>query len=231
MSSKDFDKTSRTSSEQKERKYSISESVSSISPQKRPIFKNIVTKLQFASRLARAQRTSFEEENDVVADDQEIRQFHRQSSKLSSKRSKRPTKLTLRQLSQSLSRSESRTFRRNESRVSDMSANDEDVPENDIISDGIIHFWKQYCFDEVWPIKTVINFNRLNLFHIKGHPFLKVTPVVDIELVAKVMHKCWSLDVPKIVTLIISNKSHSTKWTNQRQIKNFQKGLIDVCIN
>ena len=57
---------------------------------------------------------------------------------------------------------------------------------------------------------------------------MRVGPNVDTETVAKVMHKCWGLDVPKIVTFIVSNKSHSTNWTNQRQIKNFQKGLIDV---
>lgn len=64
----------------------------------------------------------------------------------------------------------------------------------------------------------------------KGHPFLRVCSNPDIETVAKVMHKCWALDVPKIVTLVVSNKSHRTQWTNQRQIKNFLKGLIDVSV-
>jgi len=57
---------------------------------------------------------------------------------------------------------------------------------------------------------------------------MKVKADLDVEHVAKVMHQCWDLVVPKIVTFVISSKSHSTNWTNQRQIKNFQKGLMKV---
>ena len=144
-----IEKSSQCSSEDKNgRKYSLRESLSSTSPNKRPIFKNIVTRLQFASRLARAQRNSFEEETDVVADDNEIKQFARHSSKLSSTKPKRPTTLTLRQFSQLDTPGNPKTFNRIESKISDISGDDEDS-EDGIISDGIIHFWKQYCFDEV----------------------------------------------------------------------------------
>ena len=137
------------SEENSERKLSLSDSIASNSASK-PIFKNIVTRLQIASRLARAQRTDTEEETDVIADDHEIKHFARQSSKATSKKKpKRPMRLTLRQFSQ-LSTSDGKSYGRLDSKVSDISNNtDDEEHENGIISDGIIHFWRQFSFDEV----------------------------------------------------------------------------------
>ncbi|XP_054160848.1 transient receptor potential cation channel subfamily M member-like 2 [Oppia nitens] len=186
---------------------------------KKPVFRSLVTRLQIASRLARNRRNSFEEENDVVADEQEIKNFARITSPSTTKKTSfRPRNLTLRQFSQISNGSNSKNYKhflRNGSKVSDLSVNEDDEYENGIISDGIIHFSncrQQFSYNE-------------------AHPFLRVTTSADIEFVAQVMHKCWTLNVPKIVTFILSNKSHSTNWTNERQIKNFQKGLIKAAIS
>lgn len=138
---------SENSEEKSDRKLSMTENVASNS-QSKPLFKNIVTRLQIASRLARAQRTDTEEETDVITDDHEIKYFARQSSKAASKpKRNRPTRLTLRQFSQ-LSSSDNKSYGRFDSKVSDFSNEEEDY-ENGIISDGVIHFWKHFSFDEV----------------------------------------------------------------------------------
>jgi len=122
---------------------SISESFSS-----KPLFRNIVTRLQIASRLSRARRNSLEEENDVVADDNEIKHFARQISSKSPKRPSRPKSLTIRQLSKLSDGSNRSIFNRAESKLSDGSFKEEDEYENGIICDGIIYFRKQFAYDE-----------------------------------------------------------------------------------
>ncbi|XP_074597217.1 transient receptor potential cation channel subfamily M member-like 2 isoform X2 [Brevipalpus obovatus] len=79
---------------------------------------------------------------------------------------------------------------------------------NKIVSSGEIRFWKNYEFEK------------------EGRPFVKVAHDINVEDVAHVMHKLWRMQPPRIVALIVSNVDSLHEWTNQRQITNFQKGLI-----
>jgi hypothetical protein len=122
----------------------------SLSRKGKPIFKNIVNRLQIASRLARSERSVLEEENDVIADDNEIKNIVRQNSHLSSKHFSRPKPLTLRQLSKLSDGGNRNLNNRRGSKISDLSLREEDEFEGKIICDGIVHFWKHLNFDEVF---------------------------------------------------------------------------------
>ncbi|KAI2808613.1 hypothetical protein BLOT_006558 [Blomia tropicalis] len=41
----------------------------------------------------------------------------------------------------------------------------------------------------------------------------------------------WQLEMPKIITFVITNKSHKTQWHNKKQIGNFQKGIAKAAIS
>ncbi len=48
------------------------------------------------------------------------------------------------------------------------------------------------------------------------------------ECVQQVFHKLWKLRHPRIVVLIISNVGPLKQWTNNKQLKRFQRGIIKV---
>lgn len=45
-----------------------------------------------------------------------------------------------------------------------------------------------------------------------------------------IIKNVWELEMPKIVTLIVSSKSHHQLWSNKKQIKYFQTGIAKVNI-
>jgi hypothetical protein len=137
------------SSEKDDSSYEQKSISRSLSRKGKPIFKNIVNRLQIASRLARSERSVLEEENDVVADDHEIKLIVRQNSNLS-KHFPRLKPLTLRQLSKVSDGSNKNLNNRRGSKISELSIREEDEFEGKIICDGIIHFWKHLAFDEVF---------------------------------------------------------------------------------
>jgi hypothetical protein len=138
------------SSEKDDSSYEQKSISRSLSRKGKPIFKNIVNRLQIASRLARSERSVLEEENDVVADDHEIKLIVRQNSNLS-KHFPRLKPLTLRQLSKLSDGSNKNLNNRRGSKISELSIR-EDEFEGKIICDGIIHFSKHsaLAFDEVF---------------------------------------------------------------------------------
>jgi hypothetical protein len=48
------------------------------------------------------------------------------------------------------------------------------------------------------------------------------------ECVHQVFHKLWKIRHPRIVVLIISNVGPLKEWTDNKQMKRFQKGVIQV---
>ncbi len=138
------------SSEKDDSSYERKSISRSLSRKGKPIFKNIVNRLQIASRLARSERSVLEEENDVVADDHEIKLIVRQNSNLSSRRTPRPKPLTLRQLSKLSDGSNRNLNNRRGSKVSELSIREEDESESKVICDGIINFCKHLNHDEVF---------------------------------------------------------------------------------
>ncbi|GIY57157.1 transient receptor potential cation channel subfamily M member 3 [Caerostris extrusa] len=49
-----------------------------------------------------------------------------------------------------------------------------------------------------------------------------------MEETGHVLIQEWKLGTPRIVLVVMSNVSPLSQWTNTRQIKNFQKGLISA---
>nr|XP_042901467.1 transient receptor potential cation channel subfamily M member 2 [Parasteatoda tepidariorum] len=73
---------------------------------------------------------------------------------------------------------------------------------------GEIYFWRNFAYD------------------LEGRPFLKVNHDASMEDTGHVLTQEWKLETPRIVLVVMSNAAPLTNWTNTRQIKNFQKGLI-----
>lgn len=60
-------------------------------------------------------------------------------------------------------------------------------------------------------------------------PYLAIDPnQLHQENIDHILKSVWQLEMPKIVTLIVSGKSHHHQWANKKQIKNFQTGIAKV---
>ncbi|GIY06666.1 transient receptor potential cation channel subfamily M member 5 [Caerostris darwini] len=83
-------------------------------------------------------------------------------------------------------------------------------PEKPPENKGEIFFWRNFGYDQ------------------GGRPFLKVNHDANMEETGHVLIQEWKLGTPRIVLVVMSNVSPLSQWTNTRQIKNFQKGLISA---
>ena len=67
------------------------------------------------------------------------------------------------------------------------------------------------------------------MIEIKAKPTVRCVNNIQIkELFKEVILKEWKLKSPRIVVLIMSNLGSLHNWTNTKQIKSFQKGLMKV---
>ncbi|XP_054166897.1 transient receptor potential cation channel subfamily M member 3-like [Oppia nitens] len=76
-----------------------------------------------------------------------------------------------------------------------------------LLNRGFLHFWRKQRRSE-------------------GRPFVRVTHDARVEDVVLVVHGVWSLPVPRIVLVIVSNACPLKEWKNARQLNEFQNGLI-----
>ncbi|GFR18191.1 transient receptor potential cation channel subfamily M member 6, partial [Trichonephila clavata] len=82
--------------------------------------------------------------------------------------------------------------------------------EKPLTNRGEIFFWRNFGYEQ------------------GGRPFLKVSHDANMDDTGHVLTQEWKLGTPRIVLVVMSNVSPLSQWTNTRQIKNFQKGLISA---
>ncbi|KAF8787695.1 Transient receptor potential cation channel like protein [Argiope bruennichi] len=97
--------------------------------------------------------------------------------------------------------------KRSNSDLLSVSSNDEPVKPSG--NKGEIFFWRNFGYDQ------------------EGRPYLKVNHDANMEDTGHILQE-WKLGTPRIVLVVMSNVAPLSQWTNTRQIKNFQKGLISA---
>ncbi|GBN99987.1 hypothetical protein AVEN_257789-1, partial [Araneus ventricosus] len=89
------------------------------------------------------------------------------------------------------------------------SVSSKDEPPKPSGNKGEIFFWRNFGYDQ------------------EGRPYLRLNHDAGMEDTGHVLQE-WKLGTPRIVLVVMSNVSPLSQWTNTRQIKNFQKGLISA---
>ncbi|OTF70039.1 hypothetical protein BLA29_005173, partial [Euroglyphus maynei] len=88
---------------------------------------------------------------------------------------------------------------------------------------------------ELEQSRPSFNLGEIHFLH-KDHqydfkPFVTIEPHITSNDLSRILLDEWQLEMPKIVTLIVTGRSQHSRWKNEKQIKNFQIGIAKAAMS
>lgn len=77
-------------------------------------------------------------------------------------------------------------------------------------------------------VEGEIKFPNDDSFNAQAKPFVSIKANILKTGIARVFKDSWQLDVPKIITYVITSNSQKCQWSNKKQIEHFQAGITKV---